>query len=461
MANVFWERHNITEKFFREAILLTMGSEASYTVQTMPESTTRAGIHRSLGGGAPLSSSPWRCRIPLTRPLRHARYRNIWLANMVSNMGTWIQTFASAWLVASLSGSASITSLVQTATYVPVFLFALLAGVVADAVHRPKFLFFCNLYMALCAAVMALLVTTGLVAATPVLILTFCVGIGTAFVWPAWQAAMSGLVDPSEVEAAATLNNLSYNLSAIIGPALGGLLFDWIGPSALFLANALSFAGLLGVYWAWWQERTPQATVREGFRERFALGLRTAFGCARYRRILRNVCWVFFSTIAFASLLPVFVRDVLRMQSSTYGTLMGCLGGGCVLAAFFLPHVRVRVDKTGVLAGALVVYGIMLLAMSMTGSLFLLVPLILCGGMAWSATVSTLNAAAQLSFPAEIRARTLSIYLFVMSGGYVGGSLFWGQVADAWGVRAALGAAGACVLVNALVLVNGSRKNPL
>jgi len=428
---------------------------AAYTVHTMSNASPDAAPRVN-----PAVASPprRRAKVALTRPLRHARYRNIWLANMVSNMGTWIQTFASAWLVASLSQSASITSMVQTATYVPIFLFALLAGVVADAVHRPKFLFFCNLYMALCAAVMALLVTTGLVAAKPVLLLTFCIGIGTAFIWPAWQAAMSGLVEPDEVEAAATLNNLSYNLSAIIGPALGGVLFGWIGPSALFLANALSFAGLLGVYWAWWREASPQATLKEGFGERFVLGLRTAFGCARYRRILRNVCWVFFSTIAFASLLPVFVRDVLRLQSSTYGLLMGCLGGGAVLAAFFLPQVRARVDKTGVLAGALVVYGCMLVTMSLSRSLWTLVPLILCGGMAWSATVSTLNAAAQLSFPPEVRARTLSIYLFVMSGGYMGGSVFWGQVADRWGVRTAFAAAGACVLANAVVLVAGKRR---
>lgn len=458
-SNVFWERHNITENIFRKAILLTLGSEATYTVQTMSESSTSASLPSP--AAIPRSSPSARRKVPLTRPLRHARYRNIWLANMVSNMGTWIQTFASAWLVASLSKSASITSLVQTATYVPIFLFALLAGVVADAVHRPKFLFYCNLYMALCAATMALLVTTGRIAATPVLILTFCIGIGTAFIWPAWQAAMSGLVEPEEVEAAATLNNLSYNLSAIIGPALGGVLFGWIGPSALFLANALSFIGLLGVYWAWWRERTPQPVVQEGFRERFVLGFTTAFGCARYRRILRNVFSVFFATIAFASLLPVFVRDVLHLHSSTYGTLMGCLGGGAVIAAFFLPQVRARVDKSGVLAGALVVYGLMLLTMSFSRSLLVLVPLILCGGMAWSATVSTLNAAAQLSFPAAVRARTLSIYLFVMSGGYVGGSVFWGQVADHWGVRAALAAAGACVLLNALILVGGNRKTPL
>jgi len=415
----------------------------------------------STSAAAPAGATSARREIPLTQPLRHARYRRIWLANLVSNLGTWTQTFAAAWLVASLSNSASITSLVQTATYVPVFLFALLAGVLADAVHRPKFLFFCNLFNAVCAATMALLVWSGKVASGPVLAITFCLGVGTAFIWPAWQAAMSGLVEPDEVEAAATLNNLSFNLSAILGPALGGLLFGWIGPGALFLANALSFAGLLLVYWRWWQEGAPQPVARAAFGERFRLGVNSALGCPRYRRILRNVCSVFFATIAFASLLPVFVRDVLHMRAGVYGTLMGCLGGGAVIAAFFLPQVRARVDKTGVLAGALLVYGAMLMLMPLTRSLALLMPLIVCGGMAWSATVSTLNAAAQLSFPAEVRARTLSIYLFVMSGGYVAGSVFWGHVADAWGVQAAFAAAGACVMLNALVLLGGGRRHPI
>jgi predicted MFS family arabinose efflux permease len=294
-----------------------------------------------------------------------------------------------------------------------------------------------------------------------VLAITFCLGIGTAFVWPAWQAAMASLVEPDEVEAAATLNGLSYNLSAIIGPALGGLLFGWIGPGALFLANAISFTGLLAVYWHWWREGMPQPRAREHFLDRFRTGLRSAFGCPRYRRILRNVSSVFFATIAFASLLPVFVREVLHMRADVYGTLMGCLGGGAVTAAFFLPQVRARVDKTGLLAGALLVYGAMLLAMSLSRSLTLLMPMIVCGGMAWSTTVSTLNAAAQLSFPAEVRARTLSIYLFVMSGAYAAGSVFWGLVAEVWGVRAALLAAGACVVLNAVVLLRGSAKNPI
>ncbi len=402
-----------------------------------------------------------RRKVPLAQPLRHARYRHLWCANLVSNLGTWIQTFASAWLIASSSHSASTTTLVQTCTYIPIFLFALFAGVVADAVHRPKFLFFCNLFMAGCACTLAALVASGHAPHAVVLAVLFCLGCGSAFMWPAWQAAMSGLVEPDEVEAAATLNNLSYNTAAIIGPALGGVLFKWIGPGPLFLLNAISFVGLLAIYRAWWRDDRTHVKPCAGYAERLREGMRTAFGCPRYRRILRNVATVFFATIAFAGLLPVFVRDVLRMDASVFGTLMGSLGAGAVLAAFCLPALRARVDKTRILAAALGVYGAMLAIMPFLHTLALLIPLIMAGGMAWSAVVSTLNAAAQLSFPAEVRARTLAIYLVVMAGGYTAGSLFWGRVADAWGVRFALAAAGACVLVNAAVLLTGRQQKPI
>ncbi len=398
----------------------------------------------------------------MSQPLRHVRYRQLWIANLVSNLGTWTQTFASAWLIATVSTSATTSSLVQTATYVPVFLFALFAGVIADAVHRPKFLFLCNLFMAVCACLLAGLVMTGMTSPGPVLALTFCMGTGSAFMWPAWQAAMSSLVDPDEVEAAATLNNLSYNVAAIAGPALGGVLFAAVGPGSLFLINAVSFIGLLGVYWFWWREQdAPQAPLNIGFRRSLAAGIATALGSARYRHILVNVCTVFFATIAFAALLPVFVKNVLHLNSSVFGMLMGSLGVGAVAGALLLPTVRQHIGKTRLLAASLLVYGAMLVSLAFLRSLVILVPLIMAAGMAWSATVSTLNAAAQLSFPAEIRARTLSIYLFVMAGGYTVGSLVWGRVADRFGVEAALAAAGICVIVNAAALVSGKRETSI
>lgn len=410
----------------------------------------------------PVSAAALRRKVPLTTPLRHPRYRQLWLANLVSNLGTWTQTFASAWLIATVATSASTTTLVQTASYIPIFMFALVAGVIADAVDRPRFLFFCNLFMALCACVMAGVVMSGHVSAAPVLALTFCLGAGSAFMWPAWQASMSGLVEADEVEAAATLNNLSYNAAAIVGPALGGLLFNWVGAGSLFLVNAISFVGLLGVYWAWWRERgRPAQAPRVDFASSLRTGLVTAFGCRRYRHILFNVCTVFFATIAFAALLPVYVRNVLHMDSGVFGLLMGSLGAGAVTAAFILPTLRQYVARTTLLAASLLVYGLMLIALPFLRSLFILVPLIIAAGMAWSATVSTLNAAAQLSFPVAVRARTLSIYLFVMAGGYTVGSIVWGKVADLAGVQAALAMAGVCVVINAISLLIARRENAI
>jgi predicted MFS family arabinose efflux permease len=409
----------------------------------------------------PLPAPPPRPKVPLSKPLRHARFRHLWAANLVSNLGTWTQTFASAWLITVVADSASTASLVQTASYVPIFLFALFAGVIADAVDRPKFLFFCNLFMALCACAMAALALGGRISSAPVLALTFCMGTGAAFMWPAWQASMSGLVEPDEVEAAATLNNLSYNVAAILGPALGGLLFNWVGAGALFLVNALSFVGLLSVYWSWWRDGVPEARARVNFASSLRLGLATALGCPRYRHILLNVCTVFFATIAFAALLPVLVKQVLHMDSGVFGILMGSLGAGAVCGAFALPSLRCRIGKTRLLSCALLVYGAMLCLLPFIRSLAVLVPLIVAAGMAWSATVSTLNAAAQLAFPAHIRARTLSIYLFVMAGGYTAGSLAWGALADRAGVQAALAAAGACVIVNAIALATGKRETAI
>jgi len=389
-------------------------------------------------------------------------HRQLWLANLISNLGTWTQTFATAWLITTVAASASSITLVQTATYIPIFLFALFAGVIADAVHRPKFLFICNLFMALCACSMALLAMNGMATPAALLTLTFCLGCGSAFMWPAWQASMSGLVEPDEVEAAATLNNLSYNVAAIAGPALGGVLFAWVGPGALFLVNAASFIGLLGVYWFWWRDsvQAPEPAAFN-FGARLTAGLATALGCPRYRLILLNVCTVFFSTIAFASLLPVFVKNVLHMASGVFGLLMGSLGGGAVCGAFLLPSLRQHVGKTRLLACSLLMYGAMLLALPLLHSLVLLVPLIVLAGMAWSATVSTLNAAAQMAFPAAIRARTLSIYLFVMAAGYTAGSVVWGRVADRWGVQAALATAGACVVINAIALLASKRESAI
>ena len=402
---------------------------------------------------------PVRRKIPMLQPLRNKRYRQLWFANLLSNLGTWIQTFASAWLVASISDSAQASALVPAATYAPMLMFGLLAGLVADAVPRPRLLFAVNLFMALAAAAMAALAASGPVSPAAVLALIFMMGTGSAFMWPAWQAAMSGLVQAEELEAAASLNNLSFNVAATAGPALGGLLFLWIGAAPLFLFNALSFAGLLLVYLDWMRNdgaTVPAARAQIGWKG-LRTGLLTAFGSASYRRLLRHTACIFVAAIAFTALLPLFVRDVLHQKAGAFGSLMACMGVGAVLAAFVMPELRARWQRRHLLAGAVALFGAMLISIPLLRAWLPLMALATAGGMAWSAMVTTLNSTAQSAFPSEVRARTLSVYLMALALGQTAGCLLWGGAAELLGVPRALMLAGAGLLVYALLLLRVPR----
>jgi len=390
-------------------------------------------------------------KIPMLQPLRHSRFRQLWLANLVSNLGTWTQTFAAAWLVAAGDASSQMTALVQAAASAPMLLFGLLAGVVADAVPRARLLLLVNVCRALAASLMAALAASGQASAWAVLALVFMMGTAQAFMWPAWHAVTSLLVEADEVEAAATLNNLSYNAAATAGPALGGMLFAWCGAAPLFVFTALSMTGLLAVYYAW--QRSPDAP-RAGepvSMAAFRSGMRTAFGAPEYRRLLRHTACALFGAVAFMALLPLYVRDVLRQEAGMYGGLMALLSAGAIAAPFILPALRVRYARHVLLASSLALFGAMLAALPLVRHPAVLAPLVMAGGMAWATMVSTLNGAAQSAFPSAVRARTLSVYLLAMALGQTVGSAAWGAVAESTGVAPALALAGAVLLMYAAI----------
>ena len=390
--------------------------------------------------------------ISIFQPLRHARFRQLWLANMLSNLGSWMQAFAAAWQIATISQSPQLTSLVQTATWLPMLLFALPAGALADALHRPTLLFRSNAVMAVAAGVMALLAYSGTQPVYALLLLTFVMGAGMAFTTPAWQASMSSLVPAREVEAAATLNNLSYNLAALAGPALGGLLFQLAGPGPLYLFNAWSFGALLWMY-RQWRQAPPAAPAPTRERPDVRSALRISLASPRYRRLLLHATGIFFVSAAFAALLPLLDR---RADAGAYGSMMGALGAGAVLAIAVLPVARRHAAKRAVLAGGLSVYGGMLASVGQTATPHLRLLLVAGGGVAWSAIVTTLNGAAQAAFPDKVRARTLSVYILAIAAGQTAGSAAWGQLAARCGIVPALTTAGAIMLACAVV-VAGSK----
>ncbi|AXE30141.1 MFS transporter [Chromobacterium phragmitis] len=391
-----------------------------------------------------------RIKTPLFQPLRHSRFRDLCLANFISNIGAWMRIFATGWLLAKQSQDPSAAVLAQTANQAPIFLFALFGGVFADRMDQDRYLMLVNLQMLVAAALLAVAALGDAPSATVIISLTFALGAGAAFKVSAWQASMSSLVQPDEIEAAATLNGLSYNLASIIGPILGGWLFSLTGPAALYLANALSFVGLIVLHWRVLggdKSSVPSAGASQGsFLDSLVDGVRHSFASPVFRRILGQTLCLFFAISIFQSLLPIYVKNMLVGSEAALGWLMAAFGAGAVSSAFALPQLRYLLKRAHLLGLATAVYGAMLLYFGWAPWLYSLLPAAFVAGFSWAGMVSTMNSRAQAVFPPAMRARALAVYSLVFSGALTVGGLAWGWIATIFGIGFAFKAAGMAML---------------
>ena len=218
-------------------------------------------------------------------PFRHETFRALWIAQFVSNVGTWMQSVGAVWVMVELKGSPTEVALVQTATTLPVVFFGVLGGAMADLADRRRVLLATQAMMLAAAGTLALLDRTGAVSPLSLLALTFALGIGTALNNPAWQAIQPELVPRDEFPQAVTLGGASINLGRAIGPALGGFLVAAAGPSFVFLLNALSFCAVIVVLARW--RREPDDV--EGPPERFAGAVRAGTRYAFFSHALTGV----------------------------------------------------------------------------------------------------------------------------------------------------------------------------
>ena len=193
-------------------------------------------------------------------PLSHPVFRALWIASLISNVGTWMQNVGAAWSMTSLSPSPLMVALVQSATSLPVFVVGLPAGAVADIVDRRRLLLVTQTWMLATTALLAVLAFADVMTATMLLALTFALGIGVAMNTPTWQAITAELVPPSELMRAVALNALPINIGRAIGPALGGILVAASGPALVFALNAATFVAVLVVVYRWRRE-TPRAVL--------------------------------------------------------------------------------------------------------------------------------------------------------------------------------------------------------
>ncbi|HVN33701.1 MAG TPA: MFS transporter [Casimicrobiaceae bacterium] len=390
------------------------------------------------------AASPW-------SPLSSSLFRGLWIATIVSNVGTWMQDVGAGWLMTSLSASPSIVALVEAADNLPVMLLAIPAGALADIVDRRRLLIAGQTYLMLVAGALAAL--TALELTTPWVLLgfVFALGVGTAVVSPAWAAIVPDLVRPDELQSAVALNSIAINVSRAIGPAIAGVLVAAVGAWLVFTLNALSYIGIIAVLVRWRREHKKSTLPAERFLSAIRIGMRFVTHARPLQIVLiRGIAFFVFAAATWA-LFPLIVRRELQRGPEIYGLLLTCIGIGAVCGAMLLPRLRARFSRDALVAGASVLYAAAALTLAHVHSVTLLGIAMLVTGVAWISIVSSLQVSAQITLPPWVRARGLAAFVVVFFGGMALGAILWGQVATLTGIPMALTiAAGGTVIALAL-----------
>jgi MFS family permease len=376
---------------------------------------------------------------PAWGALRYPVFRWLWIATVVSNIGAWMYNAASGWLMTSLNPSPLMVSLVQVANSLPLFLFALPAGALADMLDKRRLILALEILTTVLSAVFALLVTLHVVSPTLLLLFMFVLGTLGALETPAWQAIVPLLVPESALSSAVAVNSVGVNISRVIGPAITGGLIVGLGIAAPFWLDAFSNAGVIGVIFRW---RPPaRATARTLPAESLTGAIRTGVRYARYHRALRatlaRAVGFFLFASAYWALLPLVARNQLQGGPTLYGTLLATIGAGGVGGALFLPRMRARLGPDGVVmlgeagtAAALVLFGL-------AHQPWVAVIACLLAGISWIAVLAILNVSAQTVLPDWVRGRGLAVYVTVFFGTLTVGSALWGLAAEHLGLPAA------------------------
>ncbi|WP_067452445.1 MFS transporter [Nocardia alba] len=377
-------------------------------------------------------------RISTWAPLRSPIFRALWIAQLVSNLGTWMQTVGAQWILVDQPNAAALVSFVQTALALPVMLLSIPSGVLADLVDRRRLLIGAQTGMALASLTLTVFTATGHTTPAVLLSLLFLLGCGQALTAPAWQAVQPELVPREEITSAAALGSMSVNIGRAVGPAVAGVIVSIAGPTVVFGFNTVSFVGIVAVLVVskWPTRMSPLPSERP--LAALQAGTRFIRAAPAIKRVLLRAILFIAPASAVWSLLPVIAHDRLGLSSSGYGLLLGALGIGAVCGAIGLSRLRVLFTPTQRLALAAVLFGLGAIATALVHQVVLVLVLLVGAGLAWLLAMSTLNSTMQLLLPAWVRARGLSVYMLVFMGGQAIGSLLWGVVAGAYGAVTAL-----------------------
>jgi MFS family permease len=394
----------------------------------------------------PVPSPPSAPSVSIWHTLRHRAFRGLWISSAVYFVGNAMQTMAAAWLMVELTGSSFLAALVQTAVFLPMFLLALPAGVLADTTDRRRLILGALAVQACVGALLALLLGVGFAGPATLLILTFCSGCCTALLSPAWNSSINDVVPREELPQAITTISIAYNAARAVGPAMAGFVFAHGGSAWNFALAVLSTLLMLQAIRRWPPKPHPPSRLPA---ERLWGGILSAL---RFARHSETVLAQLVRTMAFSAtgsalwaLLPIIGQRQLGLGAAGVGLLMGCMGTGAVMAGLVIGRVRAKVGIEALVLGSCVVFALAMVAAALSQSHIVVYGALVVAGSGWMCAMSTFNTATQTSVPPWVRARAMALHTLSALGAFAIGSAFWGAVADVAGFAFAL-----CVAASAM-----------
>jgi MFS family permease len=390
-------------------------------------------------------------RLLRSSPLRHGRFRLFYIGSVGTALGYTMQATVAAWLMATLTPSALMVALVQTASTAPSLLLGLFAGALADIVDRRRVVLLTQILLLAATLILGFATIAGVIGPISLLALTFVIGVGFTFYIPAQQALVNDLVPRTELPRAVTLAAVAFNVARAVGPALAGAIAAWLGSGSALLASALFFVWMIVALRGW----PHTARAIPGVPETLLSGVKSGLRYLRHSPplrafVIRNLTFTVCASALWA-LLPVIARDQLGLGAGGFGILLGFFGAGAIVGALWIPRHLQKVTLNTVVSGGMLLWSAAALVIAFAPGVIVAIAGTCAAGAAWVSVLASLSAGTQSAAPGWVRARAVATNLIAMQASLALGSVAWGALASAAGTRVAL-IVPAGVLVLLLVL---------
>jgi len=381
----------------------------------------------------------------------------MWFGACTSSIGTWMQIVAQGWLIYRLSHSAFLLALDQFLGGIPIFLFSLIGGVIADRAERRKILLASQYVQMGSAALLTVLVATGTVHVWHILCLSFVSGLAQAFGGPAYQALIPTLVDREDMPNAIALNSIQFNMAVTIGPALAGQALAKLGEKWCFGLNAISFlAPVISL------SMISTRFVPEVTRESMFSSLKEGIKFVRKQNSMEALIVLAFCMTALSmpmrTYIPVFVKDIFHRGPETYGNLLSLMGIGSICGSLIIAE-RGNIKHKGRFAlSVLICLGAGISVFSLSKSLPLSYAMLVLVGASMMAVFATVTSLVQLIVTNEMRGRVMSVYNCAFRGGMPMGNLLSGWLVPMFTAPVVLGVNGVLLILVALYFLLIQRR---